>query len=126
MCAMKGKENIMKESSHHQQGFISTIFLIVMCLMISLIALKSDYILKADQVYANLEEYQEIFEAEAEVIDVFKCLLARNEEINDFCTDGICVSVFQNGNDYELFFLDYEMSVSVYEKQIIDFRVRHD
>ena len=94
--------------------------------MISLIASKSDYIIKADQVYRNLEEYEEIFEAEAEVIDTFKCMLARTEEISDFCTDGICVSVYRNGNDYELFFLDYEMSVSVYEKQIIDFKVRHD
>ena len=94
--------------------------------MISLIASKSDYIIKADQVYRNLEEYEEIFEAEAEVIDTFKCMLARNEEISDFCADGICVSVYRNGNDYELFFLDYEMSVSVYEKQIIDFKVRHD
>lgn len=94
--------------------------------MISLIASKSDYIIKADQVYRNLEEYEEIFEAEAEVIDTFKCMLVRNEEISDFCTDGICVSVYHNGNDSELFFLDYEMSVSVYEKQIIDFKVRHD
>ena len=94
--------------------------------MISLIALKSDYILKADQVYRNLEEYEEIFEAEAKVIDTFKCMLARNEEIADFCRDGICVSVYRTGNDYELFFLDYEMSVFVYEKQIIDFKVRHD
>ncbi|MBQ9425671.1 MAG: hypothetical protein IJU42_06975 [Erysipelotrichaceae bacterium] len=91
--------------------------------MISLIAMKSDYIIKADQVYANLEEFEEAFEAEAIVIDHVRCLLARNEEIADFCSEGICVNVCQNGNRYELFFLDYQMSLLVYEKQIIDFSV---
>ena len=91
--------------------------------MISLIAMKSDYIIKADQVYANLEKFEEVFEAEAIVIDRVKCLLARNEEIDDFCSEGICVNVYRKGNCYELFFLDYQMSLLVCEKQIIDFSV---
>ena len=89
--------------------------------MICLIAAKSDYITKADMAYANLEKFEEVFEAEAKVIDHFKCLLARDEEIEDFYVDGIYVAVYQNNEGYELHFLDYRMSLSVYEKQIIAF-----
>ena len=79
----KGRKNT-KGRSHPQEGFISTAFLIVMCTMTSLIAMKADYIIKADRVYKNLTEDEECFYYEAEVIDTFKCMLARREEAEDF------------------------------------------
>lgn len=92
-----------------------------MCVMMSLIAAKSDYIIKADQVYANLQKAEEDFEAEAYVIDTFKCMLARREEITDFYTNGISVSVYQTTNGYELCYLNYILDVTVYEERIVDF-----
>ncbi len=88
--------------------------------MMSLIAMKSDYIIKADQVYRNLLEDEECFYYEAHVIDAFKCMLARKEEIDDFYAGGIRVSVYQTGEGYDLYYLDYRMSLSVYEDKIVD------
>ena len=111
----------MKERSQAPQGFISTVFLIVMCVMMSLIAAKADYIIKADLVFANLEKCEEDFETEAFVIDAFKCMLARKEEIGNFETHGIYVSVYWKKDGYELHYLDCRMSVIVYEDMIVDF-----
>ena len=115
----------MKGRSPAQEGFISTGFLIVMCVMMSLIAIKSDYIIKADQVYKNLIEDEECFYYEAHVIDVFKCMLARKEEIDDFFFDGIRVNVYQSGEGYDLYYLQYRLSLSVYEDRIVDFVLQH-
>ena len=89
--------------------------------MMSLIAAKADYTIKADLVFANLEECEEDFEAEAFVIDAFKCMLARKEEIGDFETHGIHVNVYRKNEGYELYYLDCRISVSVYEDMIVDF-----
>ena len=88
--------------------------------MMSLIAAKADYIIKADLVFENLQECEEDFEAEAFVIDAFRCMLARKEEISDFETQGIHVEVYMKSDGYELHYLDCRMSVSVYEDMIVD------
>ncbi|MBR5341334.1 MAG: hypothetical protein IK151_05345 [Erysipelotrichaceae bacterium] len=90
----------------------------------SLIAAKSDYIMKADIVYQNLQEYEEIFESEALVINHLKCLLLREEDIDDFNVEGINVNVYNSSDGYQLFFENYVMEVSVYEKQIVSFSVK--
>ena len=90
----------------------------------SLIAAKSDYIMKADIVYQNLQEYEEIFESEALVINHLKCLLLREEDIDDFNVEGIIVNVYNSSDGYQLFFENYVMEVSVYEKQIVSFSVK--
>ncbi len=95
-----------------------------MCVILSLIALKSDYIAKADQVYGNLEEFELLFEQEALIIDHMKCLLARNEEIGDFCAGSTCVSVFRDGEAYLLYFSDLFMRVDVCDRQIVGFEVK--
>ena len=92
--------------------------------MSSLIAAKADYIIKADRVYRNLQEAQDAFEAEALVLDVFKCMLARGEEIDDFTASGIRVYVFYSTEGYELYYLDFHMSVSVFENRIADYSVQ--
>ena len=93
--------------------------------MMSLIAAKSDYIFKADQVYRNLREFEESFESEAQVINYAKCVLIRKEELEDFYVNGISVSVYENHDGYELHYLDFVMDISVYEDQIIAFDVHH-
>ena len=92
--------------------------------MMSLIAAKSDYIIKADQVYENLQECEECFSYEAAVLRRFRCMLARREEIRDYDTEGIRVRVFQISGGYELHYLNYQMSVSVYEDMIVDFTLQ--
>lgn len=89
--------------------------------MMSLIAAKSDYIIKADLVYENLKESEECFRKEAVVLDYFKCMRARGAEIEDFYADGIYVDVRLIEQGYELSFDEYRMRVSVYEKMIVDF-----
>ena len=51
-------------------------------------------------------------------------MLAKEEEIGDFVTDSIQVYVFYQEGGYELCFLDYQMSVSVYEKRIVDYSLK--
>ncbi len=92
-----------------------------MCVLMALIAAKADYIAKADLVYENLQKCEEDFEAEAYVIDAFRCMLARNEKIDDFETQGIHVRVFLKNDGYELHYLDCRMSISIYEDMIVDF-----
>ena len=94
----------MKEHSHAQRGFISTVFLI-----------------KADLVFENLLKCEEDFEAEAYVLDAFKCMLARKEEIGDYETHGITVHVYLNSGAYELHYLDCRILVSTYDDMIVDF-----
>ncbi len=83
--------------------------------------MKADYIIKADQVYKNLTEDEECFCYEAAVIDTFKCMLARREEAEDFYAAGIRVSVYPASEGYELYYLDYKLSLSIYEDRIVDF-----
>ena len=114
----------MKELSPRTKGFISTAFLIVMCTMMSLIAAKADYIYKADIVYKKLEEFEELFEVEAHVLNYAKCVLVKEMELDDYSTGGVYVSVYNSQNGYDLYFLDYVMEIDVYEKQIVNFSVR--
>ena len=92
--------------------------------MMALIAVKSDYIEKANLAYSNLKEHEEIFELEAQILSYAKCCLLRNEELDDFYTYGTSVYVYQTSNGYELCFDDYQMYIEVYDKQIVDFSVR--
>ena len=75
----------------------------------------------ADNVYMNLKENEEIFAKEAAVITYVKCVLMRNEALDDFTVNGIRVAVYGGGDIYELYFADYRMEIYVHEKQIVDF-----
>lgn len=87
----------------------------------SIVTVKSDYILKANSVYYNLKENETVFEREAMVINHAKCILVRNEELEDFMIDGIYVRVYRNSSGYDMHFDGYLLSITVYEKQIVDF-----
>ena len=95
-----------------------------MCSLMALIAAKSDYIYKANMAYANLQDHEQVFEMEAQVLSYVKCVLLRNEDLDDFYIYGSVVSVYQTSNGYELYFDDYKMNIDVYDKQIVDFSVR--
>ena len=96
----------------------------MMCTMMSLIAVKADYVYKANTIYARLEEFEELFEAEAAVLSYAKCALMRQAPLDDYAANGIYVSVYNSGNGYDLYFLDYVMEIDVYEKQIVNFSTR--
>ena len=90
----------------------------------SLIAAKADYIYKADTIFKKLEEYEELFEAEAQVLTYAKCSLIREDTLDDFVVSGIYVSVYNSADGYDLYFLDYIMEINVYDKQIVNFTVK--
>jgi len=93
-----------------------------MCSLMSIIAIKADYISSGNTVYSKLEEYQAIFEEEAYIISYVKCTLLRKEELSDFNINGIEVSVFNSNDGYELYFDDYLISIEVYDDQIVGFK----
>ena len=92
--------------------------------MMSLIALKSDYIIKADQVYYDLEQYGVEFAQEACVVERAKCLLLQEGELNDYETVGIYVSVSNHAEGYDLQYSGHRIRLFVQEKQIINFYVQ--
>lgn len=69
----------------------------------------------------NLEEYEDIFAQEAEVMSYAKYTLLRNEELDDFFIDGIYVSVYENSDGYELYFNGHVLNIEIFDKQIVDF-----
>lgn len=89
----------------------------------SVVSLKSDYIFKANSVYSNLLEVEEQFEKQAYVLSYVKCILLREEELEDFYINGISVSVYQTSNGYELYYEGKTLDIEVYNKQIIDFKL---
>lgn len=121
MLNMKEIIHNTKESLAKKKGFISTTFLVVMCSLMSLILAKSNYIEVADNIYQQLEQYQDTFNMEAKVLNYVKCCLARNEELVDFYVDGIDVRVSNNNSGYSLYFDNYVIDIEVYEKQIVNF-----
>lgn len=90
----------------------------------SIVALKSDYIISANKAYANLEESESLFEEEVYVLSYIKCALLREEEIDDYYINGIYVSVYDTNNGYELCFNGYKLDIEIYDKQIIDINLR--
>ena len=94
-----------------------------MCSMMAIIAAKSDYIYKANLIYANLIKHEEVFEIEAQIISHVKCSLLRNEKLDDFYISGIEVDVYQTSNGYELYFDNYHIDIQVYDKQIVGFEI---
>ncbi len=92
--------------------------------MMSLIALKSDYIIKADHVYYDLERYGNEFAKEVHVMQRAKCLLLQEGELTDFESSGIYISVYPDSYGYDLYFGQYRIRLFVQEKQIINFYVQ--
>ena len=92
-----------------------------MCLIVTLISMKSEFILAADNVYLNLRENEKTFASEAAVISRAKCMLMRNEPLEDFYANGIYVRVYGDNGIYELYYQGYRLEIYVYEKQIVDF-----
>lgn len=89
----------------------------------AVIAVKSDYIVKANEVYGNLKEAEEVFAKEAAVLNHVKCVLVRNEELLPFSVSGISVDVYETREGYDLYFDGYVMTLTVYDRQVIDYRL---
>ena len=92
--------------------------------MMSLIALRSDYIIKADQVYYDLECCEEMFAHEVLVISKAKCLLLQEGELEDYMAGNVYVNVSLNDGGYDLYYECYRIHLYVYERQIINFYVQ--
>lgn len=89
-----------------------------------MIVAKSDYIFNANNVYYNLNKHLDVFKLEANIINYAKCVLLRNEELDDFIIDNTYVDVYNNSNGYDLYFDEYILSIEVYDKQIIDLKLK--
>ena len=92
-----------------------------MCLIVMMISMKSEFILSADNVYMNLAENEKTFAREAAVLSYARCILMRNEPLEDFSINGIHVRVYGDNGIYELYYDSYRLEIYVYEKQIVDF-----
>lgn len=89
----------------------------------ALIALKADYIYKANSIYKKLQDFEDVFEIEANIINYAKCVIVHDEPLTDFGVMGVYVSVYETSKGYDLYYLDYIMNLNVYDRQIIDFSI---
>lgn len=90
----------------------------------TVIAIKADNIYCSNETLVNLRDYEKSFTYEALVINYVKCVLMKNEELDDFFIDGISVNVYRNNYGYDLYFEDYKLELTVYGKQIVDFSLK--
>ena len=90
----------------------------------SIMAAKIDHLNKANEVYLNLKESENVFEKEARVITKAKCILLKEQGLTDFSAGNMDVRVYRNGDGYELYFDGYVLVLAVYEKQIVDFEMK--
>ena len=92
--------------------------------MMTVVAVKSDYIYSANTVYQNLREMEDAFYEEAQVVNYVKCVLLRNEELDDFYIGGVVASVYKKGDSYSIYFDKYVLDLDTYGKQIIDINLK--
>lgn len=86
--------------------------------------LKSEYITTADQVFADLEQMQDPFYLDAQVINALKCSLIRGEKLQDMAVSGVPVQIFHSADGYDVCYQDRVLSLTVVERQIVDFVLR--
>ena len=120
MSVMKAAERNTKGSSAGRAGFISTGFLIVMCMMMNLISLKCLEMTTVDKVFIDLQDLETDMRRDAMIAERFKCMLIRNEKIADFECGGISVMVFADDEGYVLYYDDMMMQMAVNDRQIVD------
>ena len=94
-----------------------------MCSLTSIILAKNSFIYSANGVYSNLNDAQELFEKQVNIVNYVKCVLLRNESLIDFNVNGIDVSVFGDNENYELFFDNYVISIQIDNKRIVDYDI---
>ena len=121
-CIRETEEDM--SGSLRGKGFISLTFLIVLSLVMSIMAAKIDHLNKANEVYLNLKESENVFEKEARVITKAKCILLKEQGLTDFSAGNMDVRVYRNRDGYELYFDGYVLVLAVYEKQIVDFEMK--
>lgn len=83
----------------------------------SIVILIADYIITANNIYINLDEFYDDFALEAKIINEAKCLVA-NDMLEDFYVDGYLVSVYKDGSDYVLSYNGLDMAIKVEDKMI--------
>lgn len=90
---------------------------------LSIVMLIADYVITANNVYINLDEFYDNFVIEAHIINEAKCLVA-NDMLEDFYIDEGLVSVYEDGSDYILSFYDIDIGIKVEDKMIIYYEIR--
>ena len=89
-----------------------------MLLVLSLMNLISDYLLNANQIYADLLAYNADFKMEVAIIAQAGCQLLENDDIEDFYLDGVYVNVEKNDNSYLLTCADLKLRIETQQRMI--------
>ena len=84
----------------------------------------NNYLYLSNNAYKELEEYLDIFEKESIILDKFKCLLLKEEEIYDFSVNGYYVDVIKNDNTYVLLFDGLTIELLTKDKMIMSYQLK--
>lgn len=93
-------------------------FLILMMGTLTIIMMMSEYIITANNVYINLNDFYDNFSIEAKIISEAKCIVANYGELKDFYIDEGYVSVEDLNGSYVLSFNDLSYKISIEDKMI--------
>lgn len=83
----------------------------------------AEYVILANNVYIDLDEFYDDFYIEAKVINKAKCIVANNIPLEDFYIDEGLVSVYTQGSDYILSFNGVEYKLAIEENMITYYEV---
>lgn len=92
--------------------------------MMEVIMIYLNYLICANSVFINIKDCFDDFETEAKIISEAKCLLACNSNLEDFYIDEGIVRVTSDGNYYYLDFNNLKLTIQVFDRMIIDYKVR--
>ena len=83
----------------------------------------SDYLICANDVFADLNSFYDSFADEAELINSVKCLLINGESLNEiYLSNGVAMA-YMDGDNYYLSYNGLNLYLEQADGIIIDYRV---
>lgn len=93
-------------------------------MIIEMIMIYTNYLITANSIYSELNDFYDDFSIEAQMIQKAKCILNCDDELTDYYIDEGLVQVANYGDEYYLDCNGIELTLVVQDRMIIDLKVR--
>ncbi len=84
----------------------------------------TNYLITANSIYSELNDFYSDFEIEAQMIFKAKCQLNCDDSLSDFETDFGMVNVVNMGDEYYLDCNGISLTITVIDRMIVDYKIR--
>lgn len=95
-----------------------------MMMVIEMIMIYTNYLIMANSVYSELNEFYDDFVIEAQMIQKAKCILNCDGDLNNFEIEAGPVIVTRYDNEYYLNCNGLSLTLVVDDRMIVDYKVR--